>query len=48
MIINNQYYQKFKRIMSNVIERYQSEALVIQCGADWLAYDKLVAFNLTI
>ena len=34
--------------MSNVIDRYRAEVLVVQCGADSLSGDKLGDLNLTI
>ena len=42
------YYELFKKVMSMVMESYRPDALVIQCGADSLAKDKLGHFNMSI
>lgn len=34
--------------MTTVMERYQPNAVVLQCGADSLTGDKLGRFNLTL
>lgn len=36
------------RVISEVIKSYQPNAIVMQCGADGLAGDKLGGFNLTL
>ncbi|OQR76576.1 histone deacetylase 3-like [Tropilaelaps mercedesae] len=42
------YYQVFKSVISSVIEHYKPGAIVLQCGADSLAGDRLGCFNLSI
>ena len=42
------YVTLFKTIMGKVIEKYVPNAIVIQCGADSLAYDRLGPLNLTL
>jgi histone deacetylase 1/2 len=37
----------FKPIMTEVMQKYQPNAVVCQCGSDSLAFDKLGKFNLT-
>jgi histone deacetylase 1/2 len=38
----------FQPIISQVMEWYRPEAIVLQCGADSLAGDKLGCFNLSM
>ena len=38
----------FKPVISKVMERYQPEAIVLQCGADSLSGDRLGCFNLSL
>ena len=38
----------FKTIISKVVEIYKPGAIVLQCGADSLAGDRLGCFNLSI
>jgi len=42
------YEEIFKPIMTEVIYHYQPSAIVMQCGTDSLAHDKLGKFNLTL
>merc|ERR1719186_1653065 len=42
------YEQVFKKVVSSVVEFYRPEAIVLQCGADSLADDRLGCFNLSI
>ena len=42
------YEQVFKPVISDVINYYQPTAIVLQCGADSLANDRLGCFNLSI
>lgn len=42
------YYEVFRKVMSRVMETFRPDAVVMQCGADSLAYDKLGGFNLSI
>mmetsp|Transcript_7974 Transcript_7974/g.24033 ORF Transcript_7974/g.24033 Transcript_7974/m.24033 type:complete len:405 (-) Transcript_7974:430-1644(-) len=42
------YENIFKPVVGKIVEAYRPEAVVLQCGADSLAWDKLGAFNLTI
>jgi len=47
--IDDDSYEKiFKPIMTRVMESYQPEAVVLQCGADSLTGDRLGCFNLTL
>jgi len=47
--INDQSYEHiFKPLMSRIMESYRPEAVVLQCGADSLAGDRLGCFNLTL
>merc|ERR1712224_656023 len=38
----------FRPVLKRVMERYAPEAIVLQCGADSLAGDRLGCFNLTL
>ena len=42
------YISLFKDIMQRVIEKYRPSAIVLQCGADSLALDRLGCFSLNI
>ena len=42
------YEQIFKPIMRSIMGTYDPKAIVLQCGADSLAGDRLVVFNLTV
>lgn len=42
------YFQVFKPVIQNVIQFYQPTCIVLQCGADSLASDRLGCFNLSI
>jgi hypothetical protein len=41
------YHSIFQPVMQRVMETYQPGALVLQCGADSLAGDRLGCFNLS-
>lgn len=47
-IDDENYTRVFKEIARNVIEYYRPSAIVMQCGADSLSYDKLGDFCLTV
>ncbi|CAI4220823.1 unnamed protein product [Auanema sp. JU1783] len=47
-ITDEAYQSIFKPIMTKVMERFQPCAVVLQCGADSLAGDRLGPFNLTL
>ena len=42
------YAMAFKPILKEIMDRYQPEAIVLQCGADSLCGDRLGLFNLSI
>lgn len=42
------YEMVFKPVIKSVIDYYQPNAIVLQCGADSLAHDRLGCFNLSI
>jgi histone deacetylase 1/2 len=42
------YERVFRTIVGEVMARYQPEAVVVQCGADSLAGDRLGVFNLSV
>lgn len=46
-IDDQSYIQVFKPIINNVMEFYQPTAIVLQCGADSLAGDRLGCFSLS-
>ncbi|CAH0595467.1 unnamed protein product [Chrysodeixis includens] len=46
-IDDQSYVQVFKPVISNVMEFYRPTAIVLQCGADSLAGDRLGCFSLT-
>jgi hypothetical protein len=47
-ISDEQYLYLFKAVISNVMECYRPTCIVLQCGADSLACDRLGCFNLSI
>jgi len=47
-IDDEQYMFLFKPIIRSIMERYKPGAVVLQCGADSLAHDRLGCFNLTL
>ncbi|CDW52724.1 histone deacetylase [Trichuris trichiura] len=47
-ITDDRYEMIFKPTVSKVIRRYQPEVIVMQCGADSLAGDRLGHLNLTV
>lgn len=47
-IDDDAYESIFKPLISKVMETYQPNAVVLQCGADSLSGDRLGCFNLTI
>ncbi|KAK3606315.1 hypothetical protein CHS0354_041947 [Potamilus streckersoni] len=47
-IDDDSYESVFKEVMIKVMERYQPNAIVMQCGADSLSGDRLGRFNLTL
>ncbi|GAB6028897.1 Histone deacetylase 3 [Chamberlinius hualienensis] len=46
-IDDQSYLQVFKPVLQNVIQYYQPTCIVLQCGADSLAADRLGCFNLS-
>ncbi|KAJ3075991.1 Histone deacetylase 3 [Podochytrium sp. JEL0797] len=42
------YAYIFERVMQNVMDTFQPTAIVLQCGADSLAGDRLGSFNLSV
>ncbi|KAJ3115713.1 histone deacetylase [Physocladia obscura] len=42
------YAYIFESVMQNVMEKFQPSAIVLQCGADSLAGDRLGSFNLSV
>jgi len=47
-ISDHSYEHIFKPLISRIMESYRPEAIVLQCGADSLAGDRLGCFNLTL
>ncbi|WJX52112.1 Histone deacetylase 9 [Trifolium repens] len=47
-IDDSSFTRLFKTIISKVVETYQPGAILLQCGADSLAGDRLGCFNLSI
>ncbi len=47
-IDDDTYETIFKPVMVKVMETYQPNAIVLQCGADSLTGDRLGCFNLTL
>jgi histone deacetylase 1/2 len=47
-LVDNRYKSVFQPIISQVMEWYQPSAIVLQCGTDSLAGDKLGCFNLSM
>ena len=42
------YVSLFHKLVDEVVNKYRPEAIVMQCGADSLAYDRLGPLNLTL
>jgi len=42
------YFDVFKHVMSGIMESFRPSVVVLQCGADSLASDRLGCFNLSI
>ena len=47
-IDDHSYENIFQPIISKVVETYQPNVIVLQCGADSLTGDRLGVFNLTL
>lgn len=47
-IDDHNYHQVFEQVIEKVMDFYQPEAIVLQCGADSLAADRLGCFSLSI
>ena len=47
-IDDESYEMIFKPVMAKVMEMYRPSAVVLQCGADSLAGDRLGCFNLSL
>jgi len=47
-IDDESYFQIFKPVVEKVFETFQPSAVVLQCGTDSLARDRLGGFNLTV
>lgn len=47
-IDDENYERLFKQIIQSVMDRYRPGAVVLQCGADSLAHDRLGCFNLSL
>ena len=47
-IDDNSYEQMFKPVMREILGTYDPKAIVLQCGADSLAGDRLGVFNLSV
>ena len=47
-VTDDQYVYMFKSVMAGVMEMYRPSCIVLQCGADSLALDRLGCFNLSI
>eukprot|EP01128_Nolandella_sp_AFSM9_P008606 TRINITY_DN5291_c0_g1_i1.p1 TRINITY_DN5291_c0_g1~~TRINITY_DN5291_c0_g1_i1.p1 ORF type:complete len:476 (+),score=103.69 TRINITY_DN5291_c0_g1_i1:32-1429(+) len=47
-ITDNAYESIFKPVIGKIMENYRPGAIVLQCGADSLAGDRLGAFNLSV
>jgi len=47
-IDDKMYVELFKTIMNEVISKFNPGAIVLQCGADSLAWDRLGSLNLTL
>ena len=45
---DDSFVEIYKNIMEAVRQRFRPEAVVLQCGADSLAYDKLGTYNTTL
>lgn len=46
-ITDEKYVNVFKKVMSKIVQKYQPQCIVVQCGADSIAGDPLGGFNLT-
>lgn len=46
--LNHKYYHFLSQVISKVMEVYKPNAVVLQCGADSLAGDRLGCFNLSL
>ena len=46
--LNRKYYHFLSQVISKVMEVYKPNAVVLQCGADSLAGDRLGCFNLSL
>lgn len=42
------YERVFKQVISNIIDKYRPEAIVLQCGSDSLSGDRIGHFNLSV
>ena len=42
------FTETYKTVMEAVRQRFRPEVVVLQCGADSLAYDKLGTYNTTL
>ena len=47
-ILDDDFVRLFQQIMGKVMEVYRPGAVVLQCGADSLAHDRLGCFNLSL
>ncbi|KAI1845700.1 hypothetical protein JX265_008683 [Neoarthrinium moseri] len=47
-ITDEQYQWLFERVISQCVQKFQPEAIALQCGADSLAGDRLGKFNLLV
>ncbi|CAE7249153.1 HDAC1 [Symbiodinium sp. KB8] len=45
---DDSFREVFRPVIATIMERYQPEAVVLQCGADSLAGDRLGCFNLSL
>ena len=45
---DDSFREVFRPVIGTIMERYQPEAVVLQCGADSLAGDRLGCFNLSL
>ncbi|PQE27202.1 Histone deacetylase phd1 protein [Rutstroemia sp. NJR-2017a WRK4] len=47
-IHDDQYFRLFEKIVSKCVEKFRPSAIVLQCGADSLAGDRLGRFNVLV
>ena len=47
-LTDDDFREIYKNVMENVRQRFRPEVVVLQCGADSLAYDKLGTYNTTL